>query len=137
MKVLVALTTSKGPSAQRAAPCATSAGALIFIMYYSNLVRFSGSFSIFLVTLFDLAILAVEGLSGIGDGKLPVDFHGLPLAFPAPAVHLVRELGLGGDASLQALPASGREVEFNLVKKLFELNLLDGTSKRKSCLEAV
>lgn len=45
-----------------------------------------------------------------------MDFYLLRLPLAAPAVDLVSELGLGGNASFQALAAQGREVQFYLVE---------------------
>lgn len=69
-----------------------------------------------MIHLLDLLILVIEGLAGLGNGKLPVDFDlvGLPLA--APAVDLLSELGLGGNTPLQTLAGEGREIQLNLIK---------------------
>ena len=66
--------------------------------------------------LLDLAMLAIEGLTGLGNGKLPMDFSALSVALAAVALDLVGELGLGGNTPLQALAGEGGEVGFNLVE---------------------
>jgi len=60
--------------------------------------------------------LVVEGLAGVRDGELPVNFHRLGLALPTPAIDLVGQLGPGRNAALQTLATQGRKIRFNLVK---------------------
>jgi len=60
--------------------------------------------------------VAIEGLSGVGNGEVPVDFPGWRLAFAAPAIHLVGQGGLGGKAPREALTAQSPEIEFHLVE---------------------
>jgi hypothetical protein len=53
---------------------------------------------IFFIDLLDLSILAIKGLAGLGNGELPPNFDALLLALTTPAIDLIGELGLGGNA---------------------------------------
>ena len=50
------------------------------------------------------------------NGELPLDFSALSLALAAPAIDLISELGLGGNAPFETLAGEGGEVEFYLVE---------------------